>query len=86
VCIVEENRVVLRWIDTKLSRIFNISVNSDTIICSGTDGYIRMLRTVTLDHIVTFPKIPAILSYNIEKGIKQIQEIWEKTAWMNINF
>jgi hypothetical protein len=54
--------------DLKVPRIFSISLSEDEIICACGDGIIRVFKTLSLDHIVTFPKTPALFNYNIEKG------------------
>lgn len=54
--------------DLKVARVFNIALGKDYIVCGCTDSFIRIFKTVTLDHITTFPKIPPLLNYNVEKG------------------
>ncbi|EGR34854.1 hypothetical protein IMG5_000820 [Ichthyophthirius multifiliis] len=50
-------------------------IKKDYIICSCSDGLIRIFQTITLDHITTLPKPPGLLNYNVEKGANKIKNI-----------
>ncbi|KAL4430471.1 hypothetical protein ABPG74_013321 [Tetrahymena malaccensis] len=73
ICIVDESRIINKFMDIKVQRIFNIAIGRDFIICSCSDNFIRVLRTSSLDYITSFPKMPPLLQYNVEKGQTKIK-------------
>ncbi|KAL4477105.1 hypothetical protein ABPG72_015418 [Tetrahymena utriculariae] len=73
ICIVDEVRTIHKFMDIKVQRIFNIAIGKDFIICSCSDNFVRVLRTQTLDYICSFPKMPPLLQYNVEKGQTKIK-------------
>lgn len=55
-CIFKEGRVIDKWVDLQVKSAFSISVSSNYVICTCSEGVIRLFDLVTLKYAGILPK------------------------------
>lgn len=59
----------------KVERAFGLSISGNYLICSCSNGIIRIFGAETLSHILTLPKPPALGSANQVIGKKKVSSV-----------
>ncbi|EFC42696.1 predicted protein [Naegleria gruberi] len=57
-CLLNENRQILKWLDMKVKAAFSLSVNEDIICCGCANGTVRLFEPTSLKFKCTLPKPP----------------------------
>ncbi|KAI8642645.1 hypothetical protein BD408DRAFT_416281 [Parasitella parasitica] len=55
-CIFKEGRVIDKWVDLQVKNAFSIAVSSNYVICTCSEGVIRLFEPVTLKYAGILPK------------------------------
>ncbi|KAI9245948.1 hypothetical protein EDC94DRAFT_627884 [Helicostylum pulchrum] len=55
-CIFKEGRVLDKWVDLQVKNSFSIAVSSNYVICTCSEGVIRLFEPVTLKYVGILPK------------------------------
>ncbi|CEP18800.1 hypothetical protein [Parasitella parasitica] len=55
-CIFKEGRVIDKWVDLQVKSAFSIAVSSNYVICTCSEGVIRLFEPVTLKYAGILPK------------------------------
>jgi WD40 repeat protein len=55
-CFSIASRVLEKWVNLKVARVYSISVTDRFICCSCADGIVRVFEVVTLEYVTTLPR------------------------------
>ncbi|KAG0270951.1 mitogen-activated protein kinase binding protein 1 [Linnemannia exigua] len=75
-CLFSEGRVMEKWIDLHVRGAYSVNLGEKCVICSCTDGFIRLFELETLQYIATLPKPAPVGSF----GIATHQDLQEGQA------
>ncbi|KAK3832326.1 MAG: quinon protein alcohol dehydrogenase-like superfamily, partial [Linnemannia gamsii] len=62
-CLFSEGRVMEKWIDLHVRGAYSVNLGEKCVICSCTDGFIRLFELETLQYIATLPKPAPVGSF-----------------------
>ncbi|KAG0381087.1 mitogen-activated protein kinase binding protein 1 [Mortierella sp. AD032] len=85
-CLFSEGRVMEKWIDLHVRGAYSVNLGEKCVICSCTDGFIRLFELETLQYIATLPKPAPVGSFgtatrqDLQEGQSQSEVIADVLA------